>query len=70
MTVVAEFKRECLAIDVAGSIRGIDAKIMIEEFRRQYNEVRPHSSLVQPTPGEFKQKLSTINPEMAVFQIS
>lgn len=46
MAVVAEFKRECLAIDVAGSIRGIDAKIMIEEFRRQYNEVRPHSSLV------------------------
>ncbi len=23
----------------------IDAKILIEEFRRQFNEVRPHSSL-------------------------
>lgn len=23
---------------------GIDAKIVIEEFRRQYNEVRPHPS--------------------------
>ena len=25
----------------------IDAKIVIEQFRRQYNEVRPHSSLGQ-----------------------
>ena len=31
----------------------IDAKILIEEFRRQYNEVRPHSSLGQLTPAEF-----------------
>jgi transposase InsO family protein len=32
----------------------IDAKILIEEFRRQFNEVRPHSSLEQLTPAEFK----------------
>jgi putative transposase len=36
----------------------IDAKIVIEDFRRQYNEVRPHSSLGQLTPEEFKQKLA------------
>ena len=35
----------------------IDAKIVIEQFRRQYNEVRPHSSLGQLTPVEFKQRL-------------
>jgi putative transposase len=45
----------------------IDAKILIEEFRRQYNEVRPHSSLGQLTPDEFKRKLSTTDPEKAVF---
>jgi hypothetical protein len=36
-------------------------------FRRQYNEIRPHSSLGQLTPVEFKQKLSsTNNPELAI----
>jgi putative transposase len=45
----------------------IDAKIIIEQFRRQYNEVRPHSSLGQLTPAEFKQQLSsTNNPESAI----
>ena len=41
----------------------IDAKILIEEFRRQFKEVRPHSSLGQLTPAEFKQKLLTMSPE-------
>ena len=45
----------------------IDAKIVIEQFRRQYNEIRPHSSLGQLTPVEFKQRLSeTTNPETAI----
>lgn len=44
----------------------IDAKITIEHFRRQYNEIRPHSSLGQRTPVEFKQKLSSTNsPDLA-----
>lgn len=47
----------------------IDAKILIEEFRRQYNEVRPHSSLGQLTPAEFKRRLATTDPEKAVFQV-
>jgi len=41
----------------------IDAKILIEDFRRQFNEVRPHSSLGNLTPAEFKRRLSTTNPE-------
>jgi putative transposase len=45
----------------------IDAKIVIEQFRRQYNEVRPHSSLGNLTPAEFKRQLSAItNPETAI----
>jgi putative transposase len=31
-----------------------DAKVSIEEWRRHYNEVRPHSSLGYRTPLEFK----------------
>ena len=45
----------------------IDVKIVIEQYRRQFNEVRPHSSLGQLTPIEFKQQLaSTNNLELAI----
>ena len=45
----------------------IDAKIVIEQFRRHYNEVRPHSSLGQLTLAEFKQQLSlTNNPKSTI----
>ena len=32
----------------------VDAKVGIEQWRRHYNEVRPHSSLGYLTPQEFK----------------
>ena len=32
----------------------VDAKVGIEQWRRHYNEVRPHSSLAYRTPVEFK----------------
>ena len=32
----------------------VDAKVGIEQWRRHYNEVRPHSSLRYLTPTEFK----------------
>jgi putative transposase len=60
-----KFRDECLSMEWFRS--RIDAKIVIEQFRRQYNEVRPHSSLGQLTPVEFKQRLiSTTNPEPAI----
>lgn len=34
----------------------MDAKHVNEPWRRHYNEVRPHSSLVYLTPAEFKQQ--------------
>jgi putative transposase len=55
---------ECLSMEWFRN--RIDAKITIEPFRRQYNEVRPHSSLGQLTPAEFKQHSSTTNPETAI----
>ena len=60
-----KFRDECLSMEWFRN--RIDAKITIEQFRCQYNEVRPHSSLGQLTPVEFKQKLSsTKNPELAI----
>ena len=59
-----KFRDECLGMQWFKN--RIDAKILIEEFRRQFNEVRPHSSLGQLTPAEFKQKLLTKSPEPAI----
>jgi hypothetical protein len=47
----------------------IDAKILIEEFRRQFNEVRPHSSLAQLTPIQFKRSISTNYPGKAILKV-
>jgi putative transposase len=60
-----KFRDECLSMEWFRN--RMDAKIVIEEFRRQYNEVRPHSSLGQLTPAEFKQQLSsTTTTEKAI----
>ena len=60
-----KFRDECLSMEWFRN--RIDAKIVIKQFRQQYNEVRPHSSLGQLTPAEFKQQLSvTTNPETAI----
>jgi putative transposase len=59
-----KFRDECLSMQWFKN--RIDAKILIEEFRRQFNEVRPHSSLEQLTPAEFKRTISTISPATAI----
>jgi putative transposase len=60
-----KLRDECLSMEWFRN--RIDAKITIELFRRQYNEIRPHSSLGQLTPAEFRQHLSsTNNPEPAI----
>ena len=59
-----KFRDECLSMQWFKN--RIDAKILIEEFRRQFNEVRPHSSLDQLTPVEFKRTISTISPAAAI----
>jgi len=45
----------------------IDARIVIEDWRREYNAVRPHSSLNNLTPAEFAKRTSTRIPEQAIF---
>jgi len=56
-----KFRDECLSMQWFKN--RIDAKVVIEEFRRQFNEVRPHSSLGQLTPVEFKRKCHSPVPE-------
>ena len=50
-----KFRGECLSLEWFPD--RINAKITIEDWRKHYNEVRPHSSLGNKTPLEFKQEL-------------
>ena len=54
-----KFRDECLSLEWFRN--RTEAKIMIENWRKHYNEVRPHSSLSYQTPVEFKSRSST-NP--------
>ncbi len=56
-----KFRDECL--NMHWFKNRTDAKVLIELFRREYNEIRPHSSLGQLTPLEFKRKLLQSAPE-------
>jgi putative transposase len=63
-----KFRNECLSTE--WSRNRIEVKITIGNFRRQYNEVRPHSSLGNLTPAGFKQQLITIiNPETVMSYV-
>jgi len=47
-----KLRNECLSLQWFRN--RVDAKVGIEQWRRHYNEVRPHSSLGSLTPVEFK----------------
>jgi putative transposase len=59
-----KFRDECLAMHCFKN--RMDAKVLIEEFRQHYNAVRPHSSLGQLTPMEFKRRLVTTHNTAAI----
>ncbi len=46
-----KFRDGCLNREVFGNL--LEAQVMVEEWRRQYNEERPHSSLGYQTPREY-----------------
>ena len=61
-----KFRDECL--NMQWFKNRIDAKVLIEDFRRHFNETCPHSSLGNLTPAEFKQRLSTTNSDRAISE--
>ncbi len=61
-----KFRDECLSIEWFRS--RIEARVVIETWRRHYNHVRPHSSLNDLTPIEFKTHYHSANPG-AVLQL-
>ena len=60
-----KFRDECLGMQWFKN--RIDAKVAIEDWRRMYNGVRPHSSLNNLTPSEYARRISARSPEQAVF---
>ena len=49
-----KFRDECLNLEWFRN--RVEAAVVIENWRRQYNSVRPHSSLKYLTPHEFKRQ--------------
>jgi putative transposase len=61
-----KFRDECLSLEWFRS--RAEAKVVIETWRRHYNHVRPHSSLKDLTPIEFKASYDSAN-QGAVLQL-
>jgi len=58
-----KFRDECLSLEWFRS--RAEAKVVIEAWRRHYNEVRPHSSLGYLTPAAFVAQLANAAPRDA-----
>jgi len=52
-----KFRDECLNREVFGNL--LEAKVLIEQWREQYNNKRPHSSLGYQTPREFGRQFNS-----------
>jgi putative transposase len=65
-----KFRNECLTIEWFRN--RLEAQVAIEHWRRHYNEERPHMSLGDQTPAEFKAKIKSgcleKGPEAVVLQ--
>jgi putative transposase len=62
-----KFRDECLSMEWFRN--RLEAKVVIEDWRNHYNNVRPHSSLNYQTPNEFKVTLNnhlTIGAEISM----
>jgi len=53
-----KFRDECLNMEWFRN--RMEARIVIEDWRRHYNEVRPHSSLGYMTPQQAARKTDTV----------
>ena len=60
-----KFRDECLGMQWFKN--RIDAKVVIEDWRKMYNGVRSHSSLNNLTPAEYARKISRRSVSQAVF---
>ena len=60
-----KFRDECLGMQWFKS--RADARVLIEDWRKEFNAVRPHASLGQLTPLEFARKVQATEQREAIF---
>ncbi|MBK8094459.1 MAG: transposase, partial [Verrucomicrobiaceae bacterium] len=61
-----KLRDECLNREVFGSLA--EARVVIEQWRREYNEYRPHSSLDYGTPAQTAARCQTpLRPRLAML---
>lgn len=61
-----KFRDECLNLEWFRS--RAEAKVIIESWRREYNVIRPHSSLGYLTPNEFINQLPTEAAQQTILK--
>ena len=61
-----KFRDECLSMEWFRS--RTEAKVVIEDWRRTYNEVRPHSSLGKMTPGAYARMVGNTSTQGATLK--
>lgn len=61
-----KFRDECLSMEWFRS--RMEAKVVIEGWRRIYNEVRPHSSLGKMTPGAYARMVGNTSTQGATLK--
>ena len=60
-----KFRDECLGMQWFQN--RTEARVVIEAWRREYNTVRPHSSLGDLTPAEFAERRQSTQQTAAIF---
>ncbi len=58
------FRDECLNVHWFESME--EAKAKVEDWRRDYNEARPHQSLGEQTPVEFATRAEDLDEVMDI----
>jgi putative transposase len=61
-----KFRDECLSMEWFRN--RVEATVVIEQWRQHYNDVRPHSSLGNQTPAEFRRQCRSTARLAAIFQ--
>lgn len=62
-----KFRDECLSLEWFRN--RLDARVTIDDWRRHYNDTRPHSSLGNLTPAEFKRRTVANCRDGAISQL-
>lgn len=60
-----KLRGECLNRELFASL--LEAQIILEQWRTEYNDERPHSALRYQTPSEFARRTATMHAEEAAI---